>query len=172
MIYPTATDLLRTIDHAIEEKIEPSLKDLTGRSAMATVRHLLRYVMIRLEKEGQTLTDDIAALRKLLPEVRTYFLSLGDKDGSKAQAKMIEDALVPRFDPTKYRTLDSLAEEGAVLREALYKSLERLQALRGTYGKDASYHAVRAAIRSYIVKEIEQEGEIIAPSFFGRGPRR
>jgi len=172
VIYPTATDLLRTIDHAIEEKIEPSIGDLTGRSAMATVRHLLRYVKTRIETEGQTLTDDIATLRTLLPQVRDYFRSLSDKDGAKQQAMAIDEALMPRHDSQKYRTLDSLAEETHTLREALYKSLERLQAGRGTYGKDAAYIAIRAAIRAYIVHEIEQEGEIIAPSFFGRGPRR
>src|SRR3546814_6056822 len=71
MIHPSATDIFKTIDATIEAKVIPALGDLDGRSAITTVRHLLRLVRVRIEEEGQILTDDIAELRKLRSEEHT-----------------------------------------------------------------------------------------------------
>jgi len=171
MIYPRPSDILKTIDATIEAKVDPSLKDLTGRSAMATIRHLLRLVKVQIELEGQILTDDIAALRALLPRVRDYLASL--EGGSGSEPEKIDNALTPAAsDPTRYRTPDSLAEETAVLRECLYHTLRYLQGLRDARGEDEDYKAIRAAIRDYMVWQIAEEDKLIAPAFYGQGPRR
>lgn len=170
MNFPTATDLLRNIDATLAEKVEPSLSDVTGRSALATVRHLLNFVRIRIEMEGQLLTDDIAALRALLAEASGYCRRVGE-DGA---ADDIERALAERQapEPGRYRNLDDLAVEAGSLREALYRTLSRLQALRSRYGDSPEYAAIRSAIRDYTTRQIEDEGTMVAPAFFGRGPRR
>jgi len=168
MITVTTTDLLNTIDAALVQYVEPSLGDIGGRSALATVRHLLHFVQVRIEREGQVLLDDIAALKSTLTEVSSYHRSTGDDAGAAAEA--LDAAAAP--DATKYRSLNDLAIEARALREALYKALARLQALRATRGDNPQYKALRATIRAYIVRQIEQEGEIVAPAFFGRGPRR
>ena len=170
MIRPTATDLLRTIDATLTEKVEPSLSDLTGRSALATVRHLLNFVRIRIEQEGQQLVDDILALRSLLAQVAQYCRSVNEGDAAAAIDRALAEADPP--DPARYRSLDDLAIEAGSLREALYQALAQLQSLRPRHGDNPDYQAVRAAIRGYITHQIEMEGEMVAPAFFGRGPRR
>lgn len=170
MIHPTATDLLRNIDATLAEKVEPSLGDLGGRSALATVRHLLNFVLTRIEHEGQALLDDILALRPLLTRASEY---LRGQSGN-AEADRIDAALNAGAapDPARYRSLDDLAGEAGTLREALYQALAHLQTLRAAQGETAAYKELRATIRGYIVRQIEQEGEIVGSSFFGRGPRR
>jgi hypothetical protein len=168
MITVTATDLLKTIDATLVQYVEPSLGDIGGKSALATVRHLLNFVKVRIEREGQVLLDDIAALKLTLADVIAYHRAAGDDAGATEQALNA----APAPDPTKYRSLNDLSAEAATLRETLYRALARLQALRAARGDDPRYKALRAAIRAYIVRQIEQEGEIVAPAFFGRGPRR
>jgi hypothetical protein len=170
MITPTATDLLRTIDATLINKVEPSLSDVGGRSALATVRHLLNFVRVRIEREGQALTDDIAALRPLLSDALAYFEGLGETDQVQAIGRALAET--ETVDASRYLTLDDLAARAGKLREALHHALERLQALRGQHAGEPRYTALRAAIRAYIVRQIEDEGDMVGPAFFGRGPRR
>ena len=171
MIAPTAVDILRNIEATIIEKIEPSLSDLSGRSASATVRHLLRHVIERLQHEGELLTEDIEALRGVLAKARDYFQSLGAEQGG-THAAAIESVLRPRPGSASYPTLERLATEAGALRCCLYQTLEQLQALREQRRQDPPYVALRGAIRAYLITQIEHEERIIAPAFFGRGPRR
>jgi hypothetical protein len=171
VIYPTAVDILRTIEATIVDKIEPSLSDLSGRSASATVRHLLRHVIARLEHEGELLTEDIDALRGVLVEARDYFVSPGREHGA-AQAARIAAALLLPQRSSKYATLQMLASEAGALRRCLYEALKQLQAVREQRQGDLQYLALRGAIRAYLVSQIEHEERIVAPAFFGRGPRR
>lgn len=170
MITVSATDLLRVIDATLADKVEPSLSDLTGRSALATVRHLLNFVRVRIEEEGQVLIDDIAALRALLAEIVDYHHLAGDAAQSAATQAAL--AAAPVRHPARYPSLDDLGSEAKALREALHQALARLQALRPTRRDDPAYLAIRVAVRAVVVREIEQEGEVVAPAFFGRGPRR
>jgi len=173
VINPTAIDILRTIDATIADQIEPSLSNLAGRSAMATVRHLLRHVMVRIETEGQLLTDDIAALRRLLTELRDYFASLESRhDGTALSARIDRTLTTPYRDPTQYPNLAMLAAEAGALRECLCLGLKHLQAIRNDRRADPAYASLRSAIRAYVTAQIEQEEEIIGPAFYGRGPRR
>ena len=164
------SDLLRTIDATLAEKVAPSVGDIGGRSALATVRHLLNFVRIRVEDEGQALVDDIAALQSLLGNLRDYHAKAGDAAPASAIAAALDR--LPAPDPARYHSLDGLAADAAMLRETLHDALASLQSLRAERGDDPAYRAARAAIRAYMVRQIEQEGEIVAPAFFGRGPRR
>jgi hypothetical protein len=170
MIHPTATELLRTIDETLVQKVEPSLGDVGGRSALATVRHLLNFVRVRIEREGQVLMDDIAALRPLLAQISDYLWSQAEADAAGVVDRAV--AANGQRPPGRYPALDDLAQEAGVLREALHGALARLQDMRSVHGNEPRYQAVRAEIRAYVVRQIEEEGEIVAPAFFGRGPRR
>lgn len=170
MITVSATDLLRVVDATLLQKVEPSLNDMNGRAALATVRHLLNFVLVRIEKEGQTLTEEIAATRPLLEDIAAYHEAAGD--AADAQAVRAALAAVPTGDPARYSSLDDLTAETAALREALHRALANLQRKRDARGDDAAYLAIRAAIRAQVVRQIEAEGELVAPAFFGRGPRR
>jgi hypothetical protein len=173
VINPSAIDILRTIDATITDKVEPSLSDLSGRSATATVRHLLRHVMVRIEVEGQLFTNDIVALREVLGKARDYFASLGsDHEGAAHAAKVALTLTELHRAPTQYPSLTILAAEAGALRQCLYQALKHLQAIRDDRKEDAAYASIRAAIRTYLVSQIEQEEQMIAPAFFGKGPRR
>jgi hypothetical protein len=171
VIEPTAVDILRTIEATIVDKIEPSLSDLSGRSASATVRHLLRHVIARLEHEGDLLTAEIDALRVVLAKVRDYFVSLGAAEGA-AWAAPIESVLAKSPVTARNATLHLVGAEAGALRRCLYEALARLQAIRESRAQDPEYVAVRSAIRTYLITQIEHEEQLIAPAFFGRGPRR
>lgn len=170
MITVTATDLLRVVDATLASKVEPSLSDLTGRSALATVRHLLNFVRVRIEQEGAALAGDSAVLRMLLADIAAYHRRAGDGDAAAAVDAAL--AAAPIADPEETPSLDTLTAETRALREALHQALARLQRLREGRRDDPDYVAIRAAIRACIVSEIEAEGAIVAPAFFGRGPRR
>jgi hypothetical protein len=167
MIHPSATDILKTIDATIEAKVIPSLKDLDGKSAIATVRHLLRLVRVRIEEEGQILADDIAMLRRLLPQVRDYLVSVGSTEAARIDAVLAEGSADGR-----YPSLDRIAGEAGALREAVYQALKHLQTMRAARKDEPEYRAVRTAIRDYVVWQNEQERKLIAPAFYGQGPRR
>jgi hypothetical protein len=167
MIHPSATDILKTIDATIEAKVIPSLKDLDGKSAIATVRHLLRLVRVRIEEEGQILADDIAMLRRLLPQVRDYLASVGSSEAARIDAALAEGSADGR-----YPSLDRIAGEAGALREAVYQALKHLQTMRAARKDEPEYRAVRTAIRDYVVWQNEQERKLIAPAFYGQGPRR
>ena len=170
MITVSATDLLRVVDATLTQKVEPSLGNVDGRSALATVRHLLNFVRMRIEREGQMLLDDIFVLKPLLARTAAFLRAAG----AVAEASAIEMELsrVPDPDPRHYRSLDDLAVDAGVLREALHGALGILQGMRTDHGEKADYANLRSDIRHYLVRQIEAEGEIVGPSFFGKGPRR
>lgn len=170
MITVSATDLLRVVDATLLQKVEPSLGSVGGRSALATARHLLNFVRMRIEREGQMLLDDIFELKPLLARTAAFLRTTG----AVAQADAIETELsrVPVPDPRRYRSLDDLGKDAGVLREALHNALATLQKMRTDHGQRADYAGLRRDIRHYLVRQIELEGEIVGPAFFGRGPRR
>jgi len=168
MSLPTAEDVLRTIEATLENVIKPGLSNVPERSAAATIGHLLRHVRVRLAAEGQILTDDIAALRALLPRVQRFL----DEAGQQRDAGLIAAALADAPDAPGYASLTALGARACRLRGALQSGLAALQALRSALGEDHTYLALRAAIRDYMAVQIEAERCLIEPAFLGFGPRR
>lgn len=174
MIVPSATDILRCIEHTLEKTIKPALADVPERSAAQTMGHLLRHVVVKVEHEGQMLTDEAHTLRQLLAQIRNYFDALTPTADAQKTIADIDETLKQRFrEEDQYPTLTSLAEETGALREALYTSLRLLQSIRNTYGEEAEYTALRSSIRAYMSQQIQKESELlIEPAFVGYGPRR
>lgn len=167
MIVPTAREVLAMIERTLTDVVEPDCGTMAARSALATTGHLLRHVQLRLEHEGQVLTDDIAALRPLLHDVAAWL------DRTGAPVASIAAALSRTFRATNaYPTLESLGEEAGTLRHALTDALERLIALRADHGTDPAYLALRQDIRTYLAAQINAEAVYVGPAFTGKGPRR
>lgn len=172
MIYPRATDLLDNIESTMVSHIEPSLSTLAGKSAAATIRHLLRHVRTRIEVEGKVLTADIRALKAVLAETRAYLAArpiAGSPDVIQRIDAAVEQEAAASDD---YLGLNELAGLAGPLREALYQALKLLSASAAERGDDVDYCAIRQRIRDYMVEQVEQEDRLIAPAFFGGGPRR
>lgn len=173
MIVPTATDILRGVSETIHSTIEPALTGSRERSAAATVQHLLRHTLLRIEREGQILCDDIAALRTLLADLAAGLRSTWPGDTDALQLAGQIDAGLGRQHraPGEYPTLNSLGAEAGALRELLYGCIRFLHS-RPADRRAADVHAHQDAIQRYIVRQLEQEAEIIEPAFAGHGPRR
>jgi len=155
-----------------ETVVRPSLTSTFEQSAAATISHLLRHVALRIEVEGQILTDDIADARKLLVEVRSYLEALDDA-GAARQRTRITEGLERQFRAAGvYPALASLAEEAGSLRQTITTALEYLQSIRPAHGDDAAYRHIRDKIRGYIVEQLRRESELIEPAFADKGPRR
>jgi hypothetical protein len=172
MITPSAQDELRCVLHALQNQIAPTLNGTAAESPVATLTHILRHVNRRMEFEGQILFDDIKALRKLLPELRRYLLSLETTAGAIEQAEAIELTLAAEYcDPNTYPSLAIMSAEALALRECLYSGLQLLQTLPAG-SRDTEYQQLRESIRRFVGWQIEQERKLIEPAFFGHGPRR
>ena len=163
MIHPTCSEVLATIQTGFAEQVVPHLHDAEARSAAATIGHLLRHVALRIEGEGQVLTDDIARLRALLRQIEAWFAQAGEAHG------IILPADLP---PGTYPSLALLGEQALALRGALVAAQDRLHSLSPVYAADPYYQALRQAIRDYIAAQLADEAKLIAPAFQGKGPRR
>lgn len=167
MIVPNAREVLAMIERTLTDVVEPECGTMAARSALATTGHLLRHVQLRLEHEGQVLTDDIAALRPLLRDLGVWLDAAGETVAS------VPTALSRSFRAQNaYPTLESLGEEAGALRHALTDALERLIALRPAHGTDPAYLALRQDIRTYLAAQIIAEAAYVGPAFTGKGPRR
>ena len=167
MIHPDCSEVLATIQTGFERDIVPHLHDLDARSAAATISHLLRHVALRVADEGQILTDDIARLRVLLSQIADWFDSSNLPDGAPlrgAFAETLPDGVYP--------SLTVLGNHVLCLRSALVTAQLALQGVRNQYAEQAAYQELRAAIRTYIAAQLEDESRLIVPAFLGQGPRR
>jgi hypothetical protein len=167
MIHPTCAEVLATVQTGFEEQVVPHLSDGEARSAAATIAHLLRHVALRIEDEGQILTDDISRLRTLLERIAEWFDAAG-VDGAAA----LRAALAQRLPEATYPSLALLGEQALALRGALVAAQQSLHELAATHGGEGEYQALREAIRHYIALQLADEARLIAPAFQGRGPRR
>ncbi len=167
MIVPSAKHVLAIVERTLEESVVPDATSTSARSALATIGHLLRHVQLRLEQEGQILSDDIAALRALLPDMADW-LAGADQDVAPLRA-----TLARRFrEEGRYPDLGSLGEEAGALRHALTDALGRMVALRDDAGTDEAYKELRSRARAYLASQIQAEAALVDPAFAGKGPRR
>lgn len=169
MIHPSAVQIVRAIEATLTGVVEPATDSMAARSALATIGHLLRHICLRIEDEGQILTDDVAALQKLLKQLRDYLRSSGDE----AQAIAVEHALARAApEPDRYPSLAVMAERAMILLQSLQDVLAYLQERRSVRSKDDAYVTARALIRDYLAAQISAEAVLIHPAFEERGPRR
>lgn len=169
MILPSASDIVQVIEATIVRSVEPYITDTRGLSATATIKHLLRNVVVRLEKEGAILLEDMDRQRALIGQIADYLIRAGDEGNGRA----VRDALTAIPDrPVGYPTLDALSDIGVALRNQFHHALKALQALRETHADDGTYIELRAAVRAHIEWQVAEETTLIAPAFFGQGPRR
>lgn len=169
MIHPSAAQIVRNIEATLVAVVEPAVQTTTARSALATIGHLLRHVALRIDQEGQILTDDIAMQTALLRDIAAYFATVGDV----ARADGIHGVLADMADlDMPYPSLAIMGDRSAQLGDAIQDSLIFLQQQRATRQPDPAYQAVRAAIRDYLATQVLAEGALIHPAFEDKGPRR
>lgn len=172
MIYPTATEILHCVDHALLDASDPELGRMSVKSALATCRHMVRHVEVRLRLETEILLDDIDKTRALLTQLAAQIDTLGEAQASLAQR--IRSTL-----DNESAELESAGDDlprvrarALNLREQVYQTLAALQMLDASIKDTAHYRQARSLIREYIAYELQQEARLIAPAFKGQGPRR
>ena len=77
MIYPTASDILRCVERNLAAISDDDTPRTAIKSTLATSRHLLRHVDLRLKLEKPILLDDIDKASELLGKVATYLAAQG-----------------------------------------------------------------------------------------------
>ncbi|HKR47778.1 MAG TPA: hypothetical protein VJU59_50305, partial [Paraburkholderia sp.] len=165
-------EILHCVDHALLDASDPELGRMSVKSALATCRHMVRHVEVRLRLETAVLLDDIDTARSLLTQLATHVDTLGE--GQARIAQHIRSTLV-----NESAELDSAGDDLArvraralSLREQVYQTLVALQALDASIKDTAHYRQARGLIREYIAYELQQEARLIAPAFKGQDPRR
>lgn len=167
MIHPTCAEVLATIETGLARDIVPHLHNTEARSAAATIGHLLRHVALRIEDEGQILSDDIARLRRLVSELAGWL------DGPVPPvAASLRATLEGDLPEGVYPSLRLLGERALALRGALVAGQGELHRLRASHGHDAGFQALESAIAAYGAQQLADEGRLIEPAFLGKGPRR
>ena len=169
MIHPSAAQIVRNIEATLVDVVEPAVQTTTARSALATIGHLLRHVVLRIEQEGQILADDILVQQALLADVAAYLATAGDA----GQAEDIQAVLAQAAAPdARYPSLGIMGARASLLRQAIQDALIFLQDQRDTRKDAPAYQTIRAAIRTYLAADVQAEGTLIHPAFEDKGPRR
>lgn len=167
MINPRPADVLKNIIANIESKVEPKLTDVDVLSAVATCKHMVRYVLSQLAGERPSYLAELPRLAALLEQAEGF---LSGRAGQAKAAGAIRSAL--GADAGDTGDIEALAARVLALREALYQALDLLIRQRDAWKEEAGYDALRDAIRHYMAWQNEQDATIIGPAFFGQGPRR
>lgn len=165
---PSSPALLATVRSALKDTVAPELTDIRARSALTSIDMILRHVALRIEDEGQVLTDDAIDARALLGGALGWL----DGQGAQACAEAIRAALAITRDPAVYPSLAMMGEEAghlrALVRDVLVLLLEHEAAGRA----DAASDTLHDALRGYLGRQIEREAQLVEPAFRGFGPRR
>jgi len=152
---PDVDDELACVIATIEAEITPHVADDYAASLCLTVAQVLRSVRARVAREGQALHEDNAELRELLGRLRT--------DVDAATTGRIDAALAATALTATggYVPVGELQQQAIVLREALVRCIGALPD-RSSTG--------RAAIRSYLMHQLERQRPWLVDAF--SGPRR
>lgn len=166
MINPRPQDVLVNLIATLDEKVLPRITETDLLSALTTTKHMLRYVLNQLAHERASFTAELPQLIALLTRARAFLADAPEVLGQ------VEAALDGPADPRELGEMEALAARIGALREGLHAALGHLIATRGTYRADPAYTPLRDAIRDYLAWQNQQEARIIAPTFYGQGPRR
>lgn len=171
MLLPTSVDLLRCIEHTLATVIAPRLTGTEERSAAATIGHLLRHVVLRIQHEGTILLEDLEALHRLLTQVKGFLeLNCANYEHAVSLRTEIATHLGRAAQSSGYRDVPSLAAEVHAMRELVSNVLTFLQ---GRVDEPAGPTAeIYDALKRYAAWQVEQEARLIDPAFEGFGPRR
>lgn len=169
MLNPTPEQILRNIEFTLAEIVEPAVRTTAARSALATIGHLLRHVVLRIEDGGGILQQDIFAARSLLEQLHSYCTSAGDADQAQAIAQLLTETEAAS---DSFTSLDRLSDRASVLRRGVQDALIHLQSVREQRAAEGDYQAARAAIRTYLSEQLAAEAQLVHPAFADKGPRR
>lgn len=171
MIIPTVIDVVRSISRSVDLVIAPSLEGLRERSAITTIRHMLRYVERAVELEGQNLFEEAARVRALLVEIADKLESRDVNDALTAVAAAARELTSSPRDPSVYPSVSLLAEDIRALTQCVDTCLSTIHAI-AIDARDPVTVEVHEAIRTYMIWQIEHEAHLVEPAFYGFGARR
>jgi hypothetical protein len=165
MIVPTAAQMLKNAERTFETVIKPDLQTTSTRSAAATIGHMLRLCVVRIENEGQILFDEVARAKALLARVQPYMAQIDEQMLAQKLAQLLA---ARQRDAAIYPSLALMAEDVGRLRQGVCDALEILQSRR----LDAQGDALHEELRAYVAWQLDQEFRMIEPATAGFGPRR
>lgn len=153
--------MLASIVHTFDAVIKPDLTSTTTRSAAATIGHMLRVVIRRIDDEGQMHYDERSRLNDLLPRVAEHLQAHGRPVSPAIAAR-------PALDPAIYPAPAIMAAEVGALRQGVCDALEQFQGGQ----RDSHGDALYTELTDYIAWQLARESEIFEAACMGLGPRR
>jgi len=174
MIFPTASDVLRCIDQTLLDTSDPEMPRMAVKSALATSRHLIRHVELRLRHESWILRDDVVKTTMLLETVAAYLDAGNDPAMSEMGGRIRATLTTPAAldEEAGGDGMDTLRTRVLALREQVYAVLALLQRLTPERKAREDYREIRRLFRDHIAHELAQEALLVQPAFAGKGPRR
>lgn len=169
MIHPRPKDVLENLIATLDEKVLPRLQETDLLSAVTTTKHLIRYVLNQLAHEPESFAAELPRLTALLAHAQGFLAEA--TDAPEVSAK-VEAALDGPNDPRDLADIEALAQRIQALREGLHAALGHLIEHREAYRAKPGYTPLRNAIRDYLAWQNSEEAKIIAPTYYGQGPRR
>ena len=170
MLYPTTADIIRVIHRTLETVIQPALKENAELSAAVTMGHMLRYLALRVEKEGPMLAEDIARLRSTLDQIAPVVNARAVEDeAARELSDSIKQSTAASRDTRDYRDIAALAAESGALRQSVCLGINFFQS-QAVLDDEATQ--ARDALLQYVSAELMQNAELMDPPFEGFGPRR
>lgn len=169
MINPRPQDVLANLIATLDEKVLPRLTETDLLSAVTTTKHLIRYVLNQLVHEHQSFSQELPKLIDLLHQAQAFLADAGDAPELLAR---VETALAGPADIRDLSDIEALAARIQTLREGLHAALGHLIEHRAAYATQPAYDPLRTAIRDYLAWQNSEEAKIIAPTYYGQGPRR
>lgn len=166
MINPRPKDVLENLLATLDEKILPRITETDVLSALTSTKHLIRYALNQLTHEPDSFAAELPRLTALLGQAKEFLTAANDAPEILAQ---VNAAVAGDASPQNH---EALAARIQTLREGLHAALGHLIAHRETYIGNPAYTPLRDAIRDYLAWQNAEEAKIIAPTYYGRGPRR
>ena len=157
---PTPEEVLRSISYTLDTLIRPDPTSALAVSYLLTVSNMLRQLHLSLQHEETAIGADMADLRDTLSGACTFLRAERLDEDLSGEIQKALDVVPAGTAPAK-----AAREHWRMLRSILERTIQEMQAHRDRFTADASYCAVRHAIRDYLDRSIDRERVLIDGAF-------
>ncbi|MCZ7526581.1 MAG: hypothetical protein M5U14_09525 [Acidimicrobiia bacterium] len=161
---PRADEVLRSAIQTLDEEVLPAVAEPYARSLALTVSNLLRHVLVRLEREGPVLAEELHDLRGSLAEVADL---LREAEGAEIVGEI--DTVLTRTwrEPGEHPTLAGLDGEASALRAVVDRTLRALHTGGARPGGDDPRGLALGVLRAYLARHLDREMPFVVEAFTG-----
>ncbi|HJP40771.1 MAG TPA: hypothetical protein QGF35_03590 [Dehalococcoidia bacterium] len=161
---PSSKEIIDGISWVLNNRVAPHATEAWAASSLRSVAGLLKHLSVRVESEGQILSEDNSDLRALLMNVAAR---LGDGSGTSQWTAEVRASLDKEWRATgSYPTVGSLEEENYALNSHLEKFMHLLHDA-GAGIRESETTEIEADVGAYLKRQMERERPLYNPPFTG-----